>query len=221
MSFKPTPRSLAAIALLTVIATPVEPQNIRSGEIVRRDCSNKSGHSEVTLFENGTLRLRQQQLEEERFELAELSPEDLQAFVNRIRDEDLSEVDPGGHPEMSGDLVEVCEIVLGLDLETPQAYRFGRFDSLALGLARLNGIVDDMLLYIEDHAPAVGLPHDYKPQRGDILARTDGALFEVIGLTGDKKGVELIGVEQPLTLFVALESLRYIFMSLEKRRQWH
>ena len=213
-------RLLLAITLLGPIS-PVVAQNIRSGEIVRRHCSNKSGYAEVTLFENGTLRLRQEQSEEERFELAELAPEDLQAFLNRIRDEDLSEVEPGGYPEMSGDLVEECEIVLSLDLDEPITYRYGSFDSLSLGLARLNGIVDDMSLYIDENAPTVGLPHDYRPQRGDILARTDGELFEIIGLTGDKKGVELLGVDQPLTLFIPLESIRETFISLEKRRQWH
>lgn len=213
-------RYLLLLPLLT-LATSAAAQNIRSGEIVRRDCSNSLGHAEVTLFENGTLRLRQSQKGEEgRFELAELNPDELHGFVNRIRNEDMSEIDLGGHPEMGGDLVEVCEIFLTLDQEEVNDYRFGRFDSLSLGLARLNGIIDDMLQYIEDNAPAVGLPPGYEPQRGDVLARNDGVLFEVIGLTSDKRGVELIAIDQPLTMFVARESLRENFKSLEKRRQW-
>ena len=196
-------------------------ENIRSGEIIRRNCKNANGHAEVTLFENGTLRLRQSLKEEERFELAELGPDELQGFVNRIHDEDLSEVDPGGYPQMTGDLIEVCEIYLGLDREEITTYRFGRFDSLPLNLSRLNGIVDDMLQYIEDHAPTVGLPLDYKPESGDVLVRADGVEFEIVGLTGDKMGVELIGVDQPLTIFVSLGSIREIFVSLEKRRRWY
>ncbi len=214
-------RYLLLLPVLTLGVSALA-QNIRSGEVVRRDCGNSLGHAEVTLFENGTLRLRQSQKNEEgRFELAELGPDELQAFINRIRDEDLSEVDPGGHAEMSGDLVEVCEIFLTLDQEQVSQYRFGRFDSLSLGLSRLNGIIDDMLQYIEDNAPAVGLPPGYEPQRGDVLARNDGVLFEVIGLTNDKRGVELIGIDQPLTIFIARESVRETFKSLEKRRRWH
>ncbi len=213
-------RTFLLLPLLTLAASAAA-QNIRSGEIVRRDCSNTLGHAEVTLFENGTLRLRQSQKGEEgRFELAELGPEELQGFVNRIRNEDMSEVNLGGHPQMGGDLVEVCEIYLTLDQEEVSYYRFGRFDSLSLGLARLNGIIDDMLQYIEDNAPAVGLPPGYEPKRGDVLARNDGVLFEVIGLTNDKRGVELIGIDQPLTIFMARESLRESFKSLEERRQW-
>lgn len=211
-----------ATLLLALVAITAIGENIRSHEIVRRDCRNSAGHAEVTLFENGTLRLRQSQRGEEgRFELAELGPDELDGFVNRLRDEDLSEVDPGGHSELGGDLVEECEISLALEEDAePIVYGFGRFDSLPLGLARLNGIVDDMLQYIEDHAPQIGLPPGYEPKRGDILARNDGVLFEVIGLTSDKRGVELIGVDQPLTIFIARESLRETFSSLEERRRW-
>ncbi|MEJ2084754.1 MAG: hypothetical protein P8Y44_03640 [Acidobacteriota bacterium] len=207
--------------LCAVCAGTALAENIRSGEIVRRDCHNSSGHAEITLFENGTLRLRQTQKgEEDRFELAELGPDELQGFENRLRAVDLSEVDPGGRAEMGGDLVEECDIHLFIDDEEGVVYRFGRFDSLPLSLSHLNGIVNDMLQYVEDHAPEIGLPPDYKPKRGDILARHDGALFEVIGLTSDKRGVELIGVDQPLTIFVARDSLRDMFTSLEKRRRW-
>ncbi len=213
-------RILTLIALCGM-SSVTRAENIRSGEVIRRDCKNTVGHAEVTLFENGTLRLRQSLNEDERFELAELNPNQLQGFVNRIRDEDMSEVDPGGYPQMGGDLVEVCEIYLGLDRAKTTTYRFGRFDSLPLNLARLNGIIDDMLQYIEDNAPSMGLPPDYMPKRGDVLARADGALFEIVGLTSDKRGVELIGVDQPLVIFIALESIRGTFVSLEKRRQWH
>jgi len=214
---------VVSCVLLGLLAGAARGENIRSGEIVRRDCHNALGHAEITLFENGTLRLRQSQKgEDDRFELAELGPDELQGFENRLREVDLSEVDAGGRAEMGGDLVEVCDINLFLDEEDEDGmlYRFGRFDSLPLSLSHLNGIVNDMLQYVEDHAPEIGLPPDYKPKRGDILARNDGALFEVIGLTSDKRGVELIGVDQPLTIFVARESLREIFTSLEKRRRW-
>lgn len=216
MSFRAFPTILLALAATTAVA-----ENTRSHEIVRRDCRNSAGHAEVTLFENGTLRLRQSQKGEKgRFELAELGPDERDGFVNRLRDEDLSEVASGGRSELGGDLVEECEISLALERGEAVVYRFGRFDSLPLGLSRLNGIVDDMLQYIEDHAPQIGLPPGYEPKRGDILARNDGVLFEVIGLTSDKRGIELIGVEQPLTIFIARESLREVFSSLEERRRW-
>lgn len=211
--------SFSIWAIQVVWSLPAQPKSFRSTEIVRRECKTSFGEHEVTLFANGTLRLRQTESGEDSMKLAELSPDEVRAFDNRLRDEDLSEVEPGSRTGMTGDLVEICEIHLGLDDEVA-TYGFGRFDSLPLSLSRLNIVIDDMLLLIQQRAPTFGLPPSYSPRRGDILVRGDGALFHVVGLTSNKKGVELRGVDEPLTLFVALESLHESFISVKEISEW-
>lgn len=188
-------------------------------EIVRRSCETTIGRQEVTLFANGTLRLRQRVQAEERFKLAELNPDELRAFINRLSAEDLSEV-PEGRPEVQGDLVERCELHLELAERAPRQFYFGRFDTLPLALSRVNRIVDQMVDFVEEKAPVRGLPRDYRARSGDVLERADGKLFEVVGYTSDKRGVELTGVEEPLTIFIATEVLHEQFVSIVERRPW-
>jgi hypothetical protein len=151
--------------------------------------------------------------------LAELDPEEVQAYIRRLEGEDLSEV-PEGRDEVLGAFVERCLIDLQLPDRDRQRFFFGAFDSLPLGLSRLNAIIDDMYREAIDLAPEGGLPRNYFPEPGDILIRTDGHRFEVIALTSDRKGVELHGLDDPLTVFVAIEALRQQFTGLAERRRF-
>lgn len=151
--------------------------------------------------------------------LAELNPEQVQAYIRRLEAEDLSEV-PEGREEILGAMVERCAIYLELPEREMQRFFYGHFDSLSLGLSRLNTIIDDMYQEAVDLAPEGGLPRNYFPEPGDILERTDGHKFEVVALTSDRRGVELSGLDDPLTIFVALESLRQQFVALVERRDF-
>ena len=53
-----------------------------------------------------------------------------------------------------------------------------------------------------------------------MLERVDGVLFEVISQTGDKKGGELVGLEQPLTIYLANEAIDDHFVALVRRRSF-
>jgi hypothetical protein len=50
-----------------------------------------------------------------------------------------------------------------------------------------------------------------------VLKRTDAQLFEVISFTADNKGVELWGVDQPLTLYVLRAEMAREFVALVRR----
>ena len=192
----------------------------RSHELVRRECRAVIDTEDVTLFANGTVRLIAKHEEERSVQLTELTPDEVQAFLRRVREVDLSEEDPVG-VNLQGDWVEQCELYLDVTVgEEPTRYRFGRYDSLSLALSRVNRVADDLLEVVKERSPTTGLPYGYVPQPGDVLERVDGVLFEVIGLTGDKKGIELIGVEQPLTIYVLNEAVGQHFKALVKRRQF-
>ena len=207
------------MALVTPVVSGSEPEPVRSlrtWEGVRRDCRSSISRQEVTLFANGTLRLRLIADEKDELRLAELSPDEVQAYINRLVAEDLSEVREG-RDEVLGSFVERCGLYLELPDQERSRFFFGQFDSLPLTLSRLNGIVDDMLAQVQDQAPEGGLPRDYFPEPGDVLERTDGRQFRVVALTSDRRGVELQGVDEPLTVFVALEDIRRSFVALVER----
>ena len=211
---------LAGLLLTVATATGATQVDRRSHELVRRECRAVIDTEDVTLFANGTVRLISKHDEERSVQLTELTPDEVQAFLRRIREVDLSEEDPVG-VTLQGDWVEQCELYLDVFKdEEPTRYRFGRYDSLSLPLSRVNRVADDLLETVKDRAPTTGLPYGYVPKPGDVLERVDGVLFEVIGLTGDKKGLELIGVEQPLTIYVLNEAIGQQFKALVKRRKF-
>jgi hypothetical protein len=210
---------LAVLALIGLLAPPAaagdDPRGI---ELLRYACISGIGHRDLTLFANGTLRLREsEEGEASRMRLAELGRSELAAYLARLADEDLSEVDVRG-AEASGDWIETCTLDLKLEGSPERRLRFGLLDSLPLALGRLLRVVDDLLLEVERLAPRSRLPADYEARAGDRLRRFDGVLFEVVAYTGDGGGLELEGVDEPLVIFVPVAALRDEFEELVERR---
>ncbi len=203
----------------------------RSTILLRYGCRSGAGRREVTLFADGTVRLRKVEAPgheretegvepsvagtgKEVMELYELDPDSLAAYRARLADEDLSEVDLERNP-VDGEWVEACRLDL---LRPPDElhYRFSRYSALPLALSRVVKIADDLSAEV-DAAPKNHLPDDYEARRGDVLERTDGVLFEVVDFTADGKGVELSGVEAPLVLYLPPDALRQRFVRVVSR----
>ena len=209
---------LALLALLAVTPAVAQENDPRSVELLHYGCSSSIGRWNLTLFANGTLRLREtQEGELPRMRLAELGRSELAAYLARLAEEDLTEVDVRG-PEASGDWVEVCSLELKLEDSPERLLRFGRMDSLPLALGRLLRVVDDLRLEVERLAPRSRLPADYEARAGDRLRRFDGVLFEVVAYTGDGAGLELEGIDEPLVVFISVAALRDEFEELVGRR---
>ena len=210
--------------------------------LVRRECTSAIHRQEVTLFANGTVRLRQGPPGEEAMSLGELPPDEVEAIVDSLRGEDLSEGEGSGGPE--GDWVEECRLELpvlatpgpaprrpGSGPRTPTAeggprrapgqtvFTYRRFDSLPLGLSRATATVDRLALRTSVRR---GLPSDYRPRPGDVLRRADGVLFEVVRATArlgedGPRGWELQGVVQPLAVYLAEDDVPALFVELVSR----
>ena len=211
-------RRLLLFVLALALAAPALAKDARSTEVFRLDCANTLGRREVTLFANGTIRLRDGKPGEELMGLAELGPQEYQAFVERLKGENLSEVGrlPTG---VEGEWVEQCMLALDLPDRTPRIIHFGRYDTLPLPLARLLLIGQDMAAKVTALEGAERLPDDYEPRLYDVLRRVDGNLYRIMAFTVDGKGVELHGVYQPVAIYVQRDQFRMEFQALVSRRR--
>lgn len=106
--------ALALAALALAAAVPAAGQPIPGGRgdvLLRRDCRSAIAREEVTLFGNGTVRLRSGPLGEERMVLVEVTRDEVESLVAALRAEDFAEAGAGSAgPE--GDWVERCLLEL-------------------------------------------------------------------------------------------------------------
>lgn len=212
-------RSLSAwTAVLLLAALPAwGEEDARSTEIVRYGCRTDAANREVTLFGNGTIRLRDGALGNEGMGLAELGPDELQGFLNRLSELDLSH-DKSPEKGVEGAGVEKCELRLQLPGKPLQTYLFGRYDPLALNLSKVVRIADELGRKVKIVTEKNELPVDYQPEIGDVLRRAgDGARFRIVAFTVDKKGIELRGIDLPLEMYVTMDKVRAKFTVLVSR----
>ena len=210
-------RVLGISGIVLMLALPCAAVDDRSFEVVRYDCRTDTTRHEITLFLNGTVRVRDGLIRHEWMGLAELGPDELKGFLNRLGEEDLSLAES---PEkgVEGSWVERCELRLQLPAKDLKTFRFGHYDPLGLNLSRVVHIADELGGKVQLVKDADSLPADYVPELGDVLKRIgDGALFRIVAFTGDKKGVELQGVDLPLQVFVPIDSMRQNFTELVSR----
>ena len=199
-------------------------RDLRSTVILRYECASDIGRREVTLFANGTVRLREGPPGEETMQLGELDPVALDGFRVRLEEEDLEGL-RGDYRNVEGDWIERCVLELperraaaSTPGGAPWRFRFSRYGTLPLALSRVVRIAEEVGAVAEgERGP--GLPEGYEPVRGDVLERADGSRFQVVNLTGEGKGVELRGVDSPLTIYVPLEELSGEFSDLVSRKE--
>ncbi len=95
---------------LLASATATDP---RSRVLLASDCRTETARREVTLFANGTIRIRTGRGATREMRLAELGRSELEAYVARLDEiefDDLASSSPG----LEGDWVEDCRLVLDL-----------------------------------------------------------------------------------------------------------
>ena len=208
-----------ACSLLLLSAPPLPAAGVddpRGFEVLRYDCANELGRRELTLFLNGTIRLRDGPLGKEAMGLAELNPDERDGALNRLAEEDLSEAKrlPSG---VSGRWIERCTLTLHLPGKEIQVFRFSHYDVLPLAVSRIVRVAEDMAAKVPDIKGSEELPVNYQPRVGDVLKRVDGNLYAIHNVSEDKQGIELQGVVQPLTIYIRKDHLRLEFVALVKR----
>jgi hypothetical protein len=209
--------ALVSILALPILASPVRADDDRATEIVHYECRTDTTRRETTLFANGTIRVRDGAIGNEQMGLSELGPDELQAYLNRLGELDLTR-DRSPEKGMEGAWVERCELRLQMPGKDLLTYRFGQFDPLQLNLHQVVNIAKELgekVLIVQEKNE---IPADYQPRPGDVLKRAgDGALFRIVAFTLDKKGIELRGVVLPLEIYVITDQLRQSFVALVSR----
>lgn len=213
--------ALVAVQALGVPAlgaqSPVPPADARSREVVREECASRIARREVVLFANGTVRLREGALGEERMTLGELGRPEADALLRRLGEVQFEALEIlSVAPE--GDWVERCRLVVSIDPEPAREVAYGRLDAGSLELESLRRLVEQLVTVARGDGGSVEIPASYRARLGDRLERADGAVFEVVGLTSDGKAVELASDQPPLTLFIEHGRLRAEFRRLLSRR---
>ncbi len=204
---------LLLVASVALAATEAQDtRDLRTVELLDVDCASELGRSRLTLFGNGTVRLRTWREEDDDMRLRELAPDALNGFVNRLREIDLSEAEERSESP-AGDWIERCTLALEVDGEISR-FGYAGYDSVSLALSRVVSIADEIRLLVEVESIAADFPPRYEPRPGDVLRRRDGVLFEVIAFTSDQKGIELWGVDQPLVVYILREELIGEFIAL-------
>lgn len=211
---------VSVVVSLTALLLPVQGEEAtpahgdpRSTILVREECVSSLGRREVTLFANGTVRLREGSPDSETMLLGEATADEVEAFVHRLAAPDLGETDPVERSPV-GSWVESCSLDLALPEQEPARFRFGRYSSHSLALQTVLGVVRDIEAIAQKPSSASQLPPGYEPEPGDLLERADGVRFAVVGKTADGLGVELSSPDEPLTIYVALGDLRALFVRL-------
>ncbi len=208
---------LLAVAVNVTVASPAAADD-RSTVRFEYDCESDLGGRDVTLFANGTVRLREGPWGERELYLEELLPEELESTLRRLGD-----IQSGAERRSSslptsvaaGDWIERCEIRLALPDAEAWSHQFTDYEVPPLEIASLIQVADDLAERTRPLTARDRIPAGYRPQRGDVLRTAEGERFQVVGPTTDGRGVELRGLDTPLQIFVSLAELGEAFASLE------
>ncbi len=195
-------------------------QDPRSTTWLGYTCSNSLGRRDITLFANGTVRLREGLWESQAVYLHELGPEELEAereLLIRVFEPGATSRQEIPQGAVVGEWVERCEVVLEVPGSQPLTYRFGQFEVPPLEVARLVQMAEDLAALTRPLDSIERLPASYQPRSGDILIDAEGGRFLVIGLTADGKGLEVESLTVPMRYFHALDALPGLYVDFESR----
>jgi len=207
----------AALLIAGALRDDGPPVDLRTVVVLREDCASELARREVTLFANGTIRLREGAPGEEHMALGEVAGRELRAYRNRLAEIDHADLEVQSEGPV-GDWVERCRLVLEPGSGTAFEISYGRYDSGSLALDGLRRIVEELVDLARQSVGSAEIPSGYVPRVGDRLERSDGAIFEIVSFTSDGKALEVRSDEPPLTLYIERSNVRREFVRLVPRQ---
>ena len=129
-----------ASGLSDAVAAELSP---KSTELVDHRCVGELAEDDLTLFANGTVRLRERVGERENMLLAELERSEVDGFVARLLDVDLSEAE-SLRSGITGEWISQCGLTLSLPDRPAEFFRYGRFDVLPYSLETVRAVLTEL-----------------------------------------------------------------------------
>ena len=193
---------IAVLLVLTswLVGTDQDP---RSQVVLESDCMTEASRRQITLFANGTVRMRDGLGATRTMRLVELGDVELRAYQNRLRDIRFDDLAPHSSG-MEGSLVERCKVEVAPPESETLLFEYGQFDTIPLGLKHVLLLIEDLVVEFESVREAAARPRGYEAKIGYIVTRRhDGARFEIRSFTLEGYGVELEGLDQPITIYLS------------------
>ncbi|MDA8019328.1 MAG: hypothetical protein MPN21_17950 [Thermoanaerobaculia bacterium] len=200
------------------LLAPEDLRDPRSVELFYYGCADELHRRDVTLFANGTLRLRSGPRDAQEMKLEELGPTELRQHLNqllRIR----SSRDFPDQLRLKGSLdgrwVGSCRYSLDLPGFQPIRLQVGSFDVLPLELRQLQQYADELAEMTRPLVAPDSLGPNYVPEIGDVLRTHEGEIYRVRGRTSDGRALELESLDGNWRIFVPEDELTDVFAALE------
>lgn len=157
----------------------------------------------VTLFANGTVRLRERIAvdEPETMALAELAPEQLAGYRRQLRLTDPSDgILPDDPPVGTTGLgVETCDLLVAPPSGKELRYRFGPLEVSSLRYARWVALAEALAEIARPDPEIEVLDEAYEPAMNDVLRDAAGDRYRIVWVSLDG-WVEFDGIDQPFHL---------------------
>ncbi len=211
---------IPTLAISLFLAAPLQADD-RSTEILKFTCANEFNRREITLFKNGTIRLREGSWDDQKMYLAEIGPEAVADNIRVLADAyAVASIDSLKEPILEGvhgPWTMRCELYLALPELEPFTYAWSSYAIAPLKVSRIVAIAEELTVHVASRMEE--LPAGYEPRPGDVLRTAEGLRFRVLRRTADGIGVELEGIDQPLVIYVGLFDLDKAFVALEERER--
>ena len=197
---------------------PDDPRDPRSVELFYYGCSDELERRDVTLFANGTLRLRKGPLGSQEMQLEEIGPVELRTHLNRLLRIRSSRDFPNQlrlKSGIEGRWIDTCRFQLDLPGYAAVRLEVGSFDLLPLELQQLKQYADELEGLTRPLARPDALPPSYEPKIGDVLRTHEGKIYRIRGRTSDGGALELESLDGSWRIFVPEDEFPEYFAALE------
>lgn len=200
----------------------------RSIVLFEKSCVSDRGRQIVTLFANGTIRLKEsfargldaapasdaESPGTTVLHLAELTPEETRSYRRELIRAMPSD---GKLPEseravIEGVGVETCTLIIDTGTGTPLEHAFAPLEVPSLRLERWLGLAGDLIRRARPSEEPETLDEAYEPDIGDVLRDRAGQRFRIRWITFEGI-VELDGIDTPVHLRVAADQLAEQFVA--------
>jgi hypothetical protein len=170
--------------------------------------------SRVTLFTDGMLvwKTRDARSEKENFHSRRVTPEELDFYRLYFGRAEFFLLPQDLTSGADADTAESDAVTVTRPNGDHRTIRWDQLSSLPLAAAALRASLLGLRSSFDTALPAI---EDYSPDRippGTVLTRRDGEPFRVRAYYEDRGILELVGVRDPITIFLALKDVRIQFL---------